>query len=162
MHKLVPVSKESKRLSCDFSFIRHSPDVPLDSSPWQKREGARFSHIAYRRPPRSYSGCLDCPWLIGQRCILDAAMDYIQHPIRDSAETKTRKKNWQIHTQTRCALSSFSCQPRSPQVPLTHSERLIDQKHRQGAHSPPQKLRHFDYWPRLPNINVRDTSLNAS
>lgn len=104
-------------------------DLPLDSSPWQKRAGAPFSHIACPRPPQSYSGCLDCPWFVRLRCVLDAGMDCIQHPIRSAAESKTGKKekNEQIHAPSRCALSS-SCRPtRSSQVPLTDWQKTPEQ-----------------------------------
>lgn len=69
-------------------------DLPLDSSPWQKRAGVPFSHIACPRPPQSYSGYLSCPWFVRQMCIVDGGMDCIQHPIRGAAESKTGKKKW--------------------------------------------------------------------
>lgn len=112
-------------------------DLPLDSSPWQKRAGAPFSHIACPRPPQSYSGCLDCPWFVRLRCVLDAGMDCIQHPIRAAAEWKTgeKRKNEQIHAPSRCALSS-SCRPtRSAQVPLTDWQKT-KQNREQGSAQP--------------------------
>ena len=117
-------------------------DLPLDSSPWQKRAGAPFSHIACPRPPQSYSGCLDCPWFVRLRCVLDAGMDCIQHPIRAAAEWKTgeKRKNEQIHAPSRCALSS-SCRPtRSAQVPLTDWQKKKNKTGSREAHSPPWKL----------------------
>lgn len=61
-------------------------DLPLGNSPWQKRAGVPFSHIGCPRPPRSYSGSLDCPWFVRQRCVLGAGTDCIQHPRRGAAE----------------------------------------------------------------------------
>lgn len=77
--------------------FRLSADLPLDSSPWQIRAGVPSSHIACLRPPRSCSGFLDCPCFVRQRCVLDAGTDCIQHPTRGAAESKTGKKNEQIH-----------------------------------------------------------------
>lgn len=134
-------------------------DLPLDSSPWQKRAGAQFSHIACPRPPQSYNGCLDCPWFVRQTCILDTERCCIQHPIRGAAEFNTLKKILQMHAQRRCALSGFCCPTRSGPVPLTDSVWLVCcRNYEQGARSLPWKLRYFDYWPRLPNFHVRVAS----
>lgn len=87
---LVKLIKNKKKTK-----FRLLTDLPLDSSPWQKRAGVPFSHTGCPRPPRSYSGSLDCPWFVRQRCVLDAGTDCIQHPRRGAAETETVNENEQ-------------------------------------------------------------------
>lgn len=67
--------------------------LPPDSSPSQKHVGAPFYHIAYLRPPRSYSGCLDFPSLSVSVSVLDA--DRFHSP--SDVDIRNSRKNQQVH-----------------------------------------------------------------
>lgn len=143
-------------------------DLPPDSSPWQKRAGVPSSHIACPRPPQSYSGCPDRPWLVRRRCAVDTRMDCIQYPAyRGAAE----QKQIQAPTLRRPPPPPGALYPAASLLRAAPRVRLIDglcgwltdrPKPHEGTRTAAWKLRRFGRWPRLPNVHACTSSLSCN